>query len=258
MTADWWVPPCSAIREVDVGILLEVCVDSPQSLAAAIAGGADRVELCSALDVSGLTPTPGLLTLAAKAPIPVYAMIRPRAGDFVFGADDETAMLADIDAVRAAGLAGVVLGASRPDDTLDLALLTRLTDHATGLGVTLHRAFDLVPNADEALEQAVELGVERVLTSGLEVSAPNGLDRLGRLVEQAKGRLSIMPGSGINLMNAEQIVRQTGAREIHSSCRRPIDGVSPKAIAFGFQASASYATDSGIVRSMRAMLDEIG
>lgn len=241
-----------------MGILLEVCVDSPQGLAAAIAGGADRIELCSALNVGGLTPSPGLLALAARAPVPVYAMIRPRAGDFVFGTDDEAAMLADIDAVRIAGLAGVVVGASRRDNTLDLSLLTRLTNRAAGLGITLHRAFDLVPDVFEALEQAADLGVERVLTSGLEISAPDGVDLLGRLVERARGRLSIMPGSGVNLANVERIVRETGAREIHSSCRRPLESTDHRAVAYGFQPLVSNVTDSGIVRSMRTLLDGIG
>lgn len=241
-----------------MGILLEVCVDSPQGLAAAIAGGADRIELCSALNVGGLTPSPGLLALAARAPVPVYAMIRPRAGDFVFGTDDEAAMLADIDAVRIAGLAGVVVGASRRDNTLDLSLLTRLTNRAAGLGITLHRAFDLVPDVFEALEQAADLGVERVLTSGLEISAPDGVDLLARLVERARGRLSIMPGSGVNLANVERIVRETGAREIHSSCRRPLESTDHRAVAYGFQPLVSNVTDSGIVRSMRTLLDGIG
>lgn len=241
-----------------MSILLEVCVDSPEGLAAAIAGGANRIELCAALDVGGLTPPPGMMALAARAPVPVYAIIRPRAGNFVYDADTEAAMFADIDAVRAMGLAGVVIGASRPDFTLDLPMLTRLVAHAAGLGVTLHRAFDLVPDPFEALDQAVELGVERVLTSGLKVSGPEGIDMLKQLVERAGRRVSIMPGGGINLSTVERIVRETGVHEVHSSCRRPVEGGDERAIAFGFQASVSYETDSGIVQEMRALLDEIG
>ena len=144
-------------------ILLEVCVDSPQSLAAAIEGGADRIELCAALETGGLTPSPGLMALAAKAPIPVYAMIRTRPGDFVFDDVDMATLLADIDAVRAAGLAGVVLGANRPDGSLDRDVLSRLASHAKGLGMTLHRAFDLAgPGFAEAVELAVALGFERL------------------------------------------------------------------------------------------------
>ncbi|OHV77494.1 copper homeostasis protein CutC [Rhizobium sp. LCM 4573] len=238
-------------------ILLEVCVDSPQGLAAAIKGGADRIELCSALDVGGLTPSPGLMVLAAQAPIPVYAMIRPRAGSFVFDGDDEKTVMADIHAVRAAGLAGVVIGANRPDMTLDLPLLQRLMERAEGLGVTLHRAFDLTPDPNAALEQAVDLGVERILTSGLAVNSSEGLDILKRLVRQASGRVSIMPGGGVNLATVERVVTETGASEIHSSCRRLVENEDERASAFGFQPPRSYATDAGIVKEMRVFLDRL-
>lgn len=240
-----------------MSILLEVCVDSPEGLAAAIAGGANRVELCAALDLGGLTPPPGMMALAARAPIPVYAIIRPRAGNFVFDADNEAAMLADIDAARVMGLAGVVIGASRPDMTLNLPMLERLMARADGLGVTLHRAFDLVPDPFEAIEQAVELGVERILTSGLQVSASESIDLIAQLVERAGDRVSIMPGGGINLSTVEQVVRGTGVHEVHSSCRRPVEATDQKAIAFGFQAPVSYMTDIDIVRKMRGLLDEI-
>ncbi|WP_117192447.1 copper homeostasis protein CutC [Rhizobium terrae] len=241
-----------------MSILLEVCVDSPEGVAAAIAGGANRIELCAALDLGGLTPPPGMMALAARAPIPVYAIIRPRAGNFIFDTDNEAAMLADIDAARAFGLAGVVIGASLPDMTLDLPMLKRLRDHAKGLGVTLHRAFDLVPDPFEALEQAIDLGVERVLTSGLKVTGPEGIDLIRQLVERAGDRVSIMPGGGINLSTVARMVGETGVHEVHSSCRRPVESTDQRAIAFGFQAPVSYATDSGIVRRMRGLLDEIG
>ncbi|EUB96360.1 CutC family protein [Rhizobium sp. CF080] len=199
-----------------------------------------------------------MIALAASAPIPAYVIIRPRAGSFIYDADNEAAMMADIDAVRAAGLAGVVIGASRPDMTLDLPLLKRLMAHAQGLGVTLHRAFDLVPDPFEALEQAVDLGVERVLTSGLKVSGPDGIEMLTTLVEQAGDRMSIMPGGGINLATVERVVRETGVHEIHSSCRRPVESKDERAIAFGFQAPVSHETSSEIVRKMRGLLDELG
>ncbi|HCO54934.1 MAG TPA: copper homeostasis protein CutC, partial [Pelagibacterium sp.] len=119
--------------------ILEICVDDAAGLAAAISGGADRIELCSSLALGGLTPTPGLMALAATSPIPVYAMIRPRAGDFVFSRDDVATMETDIDAARSAGLSGVVLGATHPDGRLDTAILERLVTRASGLGLTLHR-----------------------------------------------------------------------------------------------------------------------
>src|SRR5262249_55198139 len=149
-----------------MSILLEVCVDSPQGLDAAIAGGADRIELCSALELGGLTPTPGLIGRAAQAPIPVYAMIRPRPGNFVFGPADIDAMLLEVETIRHAGLAGVVLGASNADGSLDRLTLEKLMDGSSGMGTTLHRAFDLVPDLEEAVTIAVGLGFERILTSG--------------------------------------------------------------------------------------------
>ncbi|RWX79386.1 copper homeostasis protein CutC [Neorhizobium lilium] len=238
-----------------MAVVLEVCVDSAEGLAAAIEGGADRIELCACLAVGGLTPSPGLIALAAKAPIPVYAIIRPRAGNFFYDADSQAAMLADIDAVRAAGLAGVVIGASMADGRLDVPLLKQLKDHSEGLETTLHRAFDLVPDPFEALEQAVELGVERVLTSGLRPKAVDSLDLLQELVDRAGDRLSIMPGSGVNPWNVEQVLSRTGAREVHSSCRALVRGADAKAVAFGFEPAQDAQTSAAVVREMREILD---
>ncbi len=148
-----------------MGVTLEVCVDTAEGLDQAIRGGADRVELCSALALGGLTPSPGLMRLAARRGA-VMAMVRPRAGGFVPGPDEMAQMEADIAAARAAGLAGVVFGASLPDGRLDLAAMARLVAAAQGMEVVLHRAFDLCPDPDAALEQAVALGVTRILTSG--------------------------------------------------------------------------------------------
>lgn len=197
---------------------LEVCVADAESLAAAISGGADRVELCSALELGGLTPAPGLMRLAAKAPIPIYAMVRPRSGDFAFSADELDLMRADIDAIRSAGLAGAVIGASRSDGTLDEVMLHRLCDHAQGLGLTLHRAFDLVPDFAAALETAIELGVERILTSGGARSAPEGLSKLSAIHAAARGRISIMPGGGLTAQNVGELLNAIPVAEVHSSC----------------------------------------
>jgi copper homeostasis protein len=235
--------------------LLEIAVDSVTGLDNAVRGGAQRIELCAALDIGGLTPTAGLMALAAQAPVPVYAMIRPRAGSFVFGAREEAVMLADIRAVREAGLAGVVLGASRADGRLDAGLLTRLIAAARGLGVTLHRAFDLVPDMDAALEQAIELGFERILTSGGQPKAMDGAETLKRLVERAGERLIVMPGSGVRAGNVREILARTGAREVHASGRepltRPTDATS---LTFGFQSANAMETDEIAVRALRDAL----
>lgn len=236
-------------------IRLEVCVDSPQSLAAAIEGGADRIELCAALETGGLTPSPGLMALAAQAPIPVYAMIRTRPGAFVFDDADVVTLLADIDAVRAAGLAGVVLGANRPDGSLDHDVLARLAGHAKGLGMTLHRAFDLAgPDFNEAVELAVELGFERILTSGGETTALKGLDTLATCFDHARCRIVIMPGSGVNLDTVGAIKARLPLREIHSSCSVASDAPVNKALELGFVAPRPKHTDATVVRRMKAAL----
>ncbi|HWU80129.1 MAG TPA: copper homeostasis protein CutC [Caulobacter sp.] len=230
-------------------ILLEVCVDTPAGLAAAIAGGADRIELCAALALQGLTPAPGLMALAAEAPIPIYPMIRPRNGDFCYAAGDLDAMRRDIDAVRAYGLAGVVIGANRPDGELDLAVLEKLVEHAKGLGMSLHRSFDLVPDQSAALEVAIDLGFERVLTSGGALTAQAGGERISALVEQAAGRIGILAGAGVKPGNVAELVKRTGVREVHGSFGGPIPGAEPgsKLGAMGFVPPELRDTDQAAV-----------
>ncbi|TNM62300.1 copper homeostasis protein CutC [Aliirhizobium smilacinae] len=240
-----------------MSVLLEVCVDSAEGLNAAVESGAQRIELCSALDVGGLTPSKGLMALAAKAPVPVYAMIRPRAGDFVFDDASRTVMLADIDAVRESGLAGVVLGASVSDGRLDIDLLAFLAKRAEGMGLTLHRAFDLVPDPLEALEQAIELGFERILTSGQAVKVSDGRRVLRRLVEQADGRISIMAGGGVLPDNVAEIVATTGVSEVHSSCRQAVTYADETLVHFGFSAQQEYRTDARTVRKMLGALEDL-
>lgn len=236
------------------GIGLEVCVDDADGLAAAVEGGADRIELCAALAIGGLTPTAGLMALAGPPRVPVYVMIRPRPGDFVFGAGDLDMMRRDIDAVRDAGLAGVVLGASRADGQLDAAMLRRLTGHAAGLGLTLHRAFDLVPDFKDAIEMAVELGFERILTSGGARSAPQAIEKLAELVALASGRLSIMPGSGVTLDTVDALLENLSVSEVHSSCSIREPAHDRRLVSMGFVAEDRRRTDVATVRAMKARL----
>ncbi len=207
-----------------MAILLEVCVDTLQGAEAAVQGGAGRIELCSSLSEAGLTPSAGLMRAAAALPVPVFAMIRPRGGLFHFTAADEGVMLADISAAREAGLAGVVLGVQGPDDGLNVGLLARLAQAAGPLGRTLHRVIDVVPDPLLALDQAIALGFERVLTSGAEPLAPDGVDLIAAMVRRAAGRLSVMPGCGLEPDNVRGVVAATGAREVHAACSRPVPG----------------------------------
>jgi len=207
-----------------VGIKLEVCVDTYQGASHAVDGGADRIELCSSLSEGGLTPSVGLMQAAAELPMPCYAMIRPCSGLFHFSETDIAIMLADIRAVREAGLAGVVLGVQKADGTLNVPVLDRLVTAAGDLGKTLHRVIDVVPDPLAALDQALSLGFDRVLTSGAQPFAIDGIDVIAQMVERAAGRISIMPGCGLTPENVADVVRKTGAHEVHAACSRRVAG----------------------------------
>ncbi|KRA56373.1 copper homeostasis protein CutC [Caulobacter sp. Root655] len=240
-------------------VILEVCVDTPAGLAAAIEGGADRIELCSALALQGLTPAPGLIAQAAEAAIPIYPMIRPRNGDFVYDDGDLDAIFRDIDAVRAAGLAGVVIGANRPSGELDVDALAMLVAHAEGLGVTLHRAFDLTPDPFAALETAIDLGFERILTSGCALNAMAGAETIARLVEQADGRIAILAGGGVKPSNVAELIARTGVVEVHGSCSGPMtyglgQGHEDRAYRLGFVQDGLRDTDEATVAAMVKVL----
>jgi copper homeostasis protein len=162
--------------------VLEICTDRLDDIPLAMSSGADRIELCSALSLGGLTPSAGAMRLAAAAGVPIVALIRPREGDFVFSTVEASAMRDDITSARAAGMSGVAIGALTRDGRLDTGLLTDLVAAAAPLPVTLHRAFDLTPDPYEALEKAIELGVARVLTSGQKPAAPQGAALIAALI----------------------------------------------------------------------------
>lgn len=228
---------------------LEVCVDSAAGLATAIAGGADRIELCAALALGGLTPSAGLMGPAGACGVPVMAMIRPRAGDFVWS-DAEVAMMeAEIAVVRVAGLAGVVLGASQRDGRLDGPVLKRLVAAAAGMDLTLHRCFDLVPDMAEALELAIALGFRRVLTSGGAAVVGEGMTQIAALVTQAGGRISILPGSGVGPELVPKL-KALGIAELHGSCSVPM-AVEDRVVGLGFAPAGLRQTDAGKVRALR-------
>jgi len=236
-------------------ITLEICVEDASGLDKALAAGADRIELCSSLDVGGLTPSCGLMAYAATLSVPVYALIRPRAGNFHFSRAEEQIMCRDIEAARQAGLSGVVIGASHADNSLNVELLARLIAHAKPLKTTLHRVFDLVPDPFHALEQAIELGFDHILTSGGKPHAIEALSLLARLQAQATGRIAIMPGGGIDETNAAQIVAATGVHHIHASCRdaAPLS-TDAKAVQLGFQSLQQKHISAAKIRALRTAL----
>jgi copper homeostasis protein len=236
-----------------MGVMLEVCVDSVAGLAEALAGGVDRIELCAALAVGGLTPSPGLMALAATSRVPVVAMIRPRAGDFNWSEAEVAVMEAEIAVVRAAGLQGVVLGASLTDGRLDVPVLRRLVAASAGLELVLHRCIDLTPDMAEALEAAVALGFHRILTSGGETTAEAGAGRIGALVAQAAGRITVMPGSGVSPANAAML-KGLGITEIHASCSA-LTPVSGRVVDMGFAVPVQRQTHADAVRAVRKALE---
>jgi copper homeostasis protein len=196
--------------------LLEVCVESSSGALAAEAGGAARVELCANLLEGGTTPSLGSIRLAVeRLRIPTMVMVRPRGGDFLYSADELDVMRRDVELVRDAGAAGVVLGLLTPDGEVDAARTAELVERARPLQVTFHRAFDMTREPFAALERLIELGVERVLTSGQKDDAPSGAALIRELHERAAGRIGILPGGGITLASARRLVEETGVDEVH-------------------------------------------
>ncbi|MFN3661586.1 copper homeostasis protein CutC [Yoonia sp.] len=238
-------------------ITLEICVDDPASLLNAAQNGADRIELCSALSLGGLTPSAGLMQLAATLPLPVMAMIRPRAGDFIWIQAEIDTQLADIATARAHNLAGVVIGASLPDGSLDAATLTQLVAAAKGLDITLHRAIDLTPDPVAALRICAGLGISRVLSSGGATTAHDGLQRLVAMQAAATG-VAIMPGGGITAANVTEINRHLHLTDVHASGSAPASPHDdPRIAAFGFQHAQARVTDAGHIRALRTALDQL-
>lgn len=198
-------------------VLLEVCVDSTAGLRAAVRGGAGRLEVCSRLDVGGLTPSDALLAEAIATSVPAFAMIRPRGGDFVYMPRELEGMRADVQRKKALGAHGIVLGLLTRAGDVDVGRLRELVALAHPLPVTFHRAFDHAHNRLEALEHLIECGVTRVLTSGGAADAFKGREELRHLVDRARGRITILPGGGVRSHNASEILRATGVSELHSS-----------------------------------------
>ena len=197
-------------------VLVEAAVESAEAAITAARCGAERIELCANLSEGGTTPSAGTIELAvARAGVPVFVMIRPRGGDFLYSAVELDVMERDIAAARSAGAHGIVTGALRSDGTVDVERLRALVETARPLEVTFHRAIDLARDLGEALEALVGCGVSRVLTSGGKPRAADAIPELAALVRQAGDRIVVMPGGGINPANALRLVDETGAREIH-------------------------------------------
>ncbi|WP_247599629.1 copper homeostasis protein CutC [Sphingomonas sp. PAMC26645] len=246
--------------------MLEVCVEDLHGIDAAIAGGADRIELCAALGVGGLTPPASLIRAAAASSqasgVPVHLLARPREGGFVYTPREQALIADDIRTAAEAGLAGIVIGALDADHRLDVPALAAWVAHAKSLGdargrplsLTLHRAFDLCRDMPEALESAVTLGFDRILTSGGAPKAIDGVAMLAALHQQAAGRIIVLAGSGVSPETLPTILA-TGVREVHASCRAPMTtAADPAELRFGFASPARAATNRDAVERLANMV----
>ena len=198
---------------------VESCCPSLEAVRRAVQAGAGRIELCEDLSCGGVTPSEELIraSLAVAGQIPVNVLVRPRAGDFVYSRDEVRQMLDSIALCKQLGVNGVVVGALTQEGKVDAETMRLLLTRARPLAVTFHRAFDVCQDPASALEELIGLGIERLLTSGHCANAFEGRFALKRLVEQAAGRIVIMPGCGITPSNLAEIASVTGASEFHGS-----------------------------------------
>lgn len=241
--------------------ILEICAGSVESAIAARDGGAQRIELCAALEVGGVTPSAGIIAEARKVEgLILNVIIRPRGGDFLYSAHEAACMEQDIRTCKQLGADGVVIGALTAEGNIDTALCRRLIAAAEGMNITFHRAFDMCRNPHEALEELIAIGCNRVLTSGQAATADAGLPLLKELVEQAAGRIIIMPGCGINSSNAATILQATGATEIHASARTNVGSsmiFRHSGVSMGNPDSDEYARKETSTNEVRAIVNAI-
>lgn len=202
----------------------EVCANSVESCLAAQTGGADRVELCAGIPEGGTTPSYGDIATAREllTHTRLHVIIRPRGGDFLYTPLEQRIMLKDIENARRLGADGVVFGCLTPEGDIDIALMKQLLEAAQGMSVTFHRAFDVCRQPKQALETLIQLGCHRILTSGAQPTAEQGIPLLKELQAQADGRIILLAGCGVNENNIARIASETGIREFHFSAREQL------------------------------------
>lgn len=224
--------------------LLEICCDHLESALAAQEGGADRIELCAALVTDGITPSAGIIAEVVKRlSIPVFVLVRPRPGSFVYNERELETMLCDIHQCKALGAAGIVSGALLPDGRIDREATAKLIAAAAPLSFTFHKAFDLTPDSLIALDVLIELGADRVLTSGQVPKAVEGKALLEKLARRCRDRITILCGGGVRDHNIAELMQVPGLAEFHSSALLPA------------AESAIYPiVDTGMVQRIRSVL----
>lgn len=243
--------------------LLEICCGSAADVLEAAAAGANRVELCSALPLGGLTPSLGEMEIAKAQGIPVMALLRPREGGFCYSEPEFETMLYDAKSLLAHGADGLVFGVLHADGTVDEERCGRLCQIAGKKEKVFHRAIDVVPDWKAALDSLIRLGFTRVLTSGQAASAPEGAKTIRAMREYAAGRLQILPGGGIKIPLAAALIRETGCSQLHASLKKPCRDRSASgnpAVRFGSAPAADeegfFAADRAQIAALRALLDK--
>ncbi|MGD1890321.1 MAG: copper homeostasis protein CutC [Cyclobacteriaceae bacterium] len=238
---------------------LEICVDSLQSALTAEEGGANRIELCSGLELGGLTPDPALFKLVKeKLSIPVFVLIRPRMGGFVYDHLDREVMGASIRYFKEMGADGLVLGALTDEGEVDQPLMQKFIQLASPLPVTFHRAFDQIPDPTNELPKLLELGVKRILTSGQQAKAVLGLDLLRKINDLVEDKIIILAGGGVASQNVERLLN-IGFNEVHASARisaKPENRENSLSLSQGEISDAYRFADLQEIITLRKILDE--
>jgi len=200
--------------------IIEIATTDYHTTECAVEGGADRIELCANLEEGGVTPSHGhIIKCREKFDVPIYVMIRPRGGDFLYSKDEFGIMAHDIQLCREIGINGIVAGLLNIDGTIDAVRMGDIVNQAYPMGVTFHRAFDRCLDPFEAMEEIIELGCERILTSGQKKTAMEGIEMIAELNKKAGNRIIIMPGSGVRKENIKMLAEKTGCTEFHTSLR---------------------------------------
>ena len=241
--------------------VIEIATSDFITTKAAVAGGADRIELCANLVEGGTTPSYGMIQQCREAfTVALFPIIRPRGGDFLYTEEEYAIMLNDVKICKQLHCDGVVTGLLQCDGDIDLKRMSKIIELAYPMPVTFHRAFDRCSNPFEVLEELIQMGCERILTSGQKPSAPEGVELIAELNRMAGHRIHIMPGSGVRADNIRMLAEKTGCNEFHSSLRGKeksrMDFIHP-AFADSAESYMNNAIDPNEVRALRKELDSV-
>ena len=245
-----------------MGYTLECCVDSVESAIAAKKGGADRIELCSALVIGGLSPSQALYwKIREQVDLPIRVLLRPRFGDFCYTDFEHEIIKEEIRSFRKLGADGIVIGTMKPDGTLNVEQMKELIEEAQGMSVTLHRAFDMCKNPFMALEEARKLGINTILTSGQKNTCIDGVELLKELVEKAQGETEILVGGGVDASVLPVLAEKTKAKAYHMSGKISMESemrYRKQDVSMGIASVSEYEiwrTSEKSVREARKILD---